>query len=107
MTSNQWRGSNRASRLPSNWTALRGAVLKRDNYSCQIKEPGCQGRATDVDHIQAGDNHRLDNLRAACRTCHQSKSSREGNEAKARLRAARYRRKPTHPGRRNQGGRDG
>lgn len=103
-----WEGSGRKGRLPTNWTALRRAVLKRDNYSCQIKEPGCQGRATDVDHIQAGDDHRLANLQAACRTCHQAKSSREGNQAKARLRAARFRKKPTHPGRLNkETGRDG
>lgn len=102
MTSNQWRGSSRAKRLPSNWPSIRMAVLKRDNYSCQIKEPGCDGRATDVDHIKAGDDHRLENLQAACRTCHQDKSSKEGNQAKAALRAARYRNKPTHPGRLNK-----
>lgn len=102
MTSNQWRGSGRAQRLPSNWTALRGAVLKRDNYSCQIKGPSCLGRATDADHIQAGDDHRLSNLQASCRTCHQAKSSKEGNEAKAALRAARFRKPPRHPGRRSR-----
>jgi len=106
--SNKWRGSNRASRLPSNWTALRRAVLKRDNNSCQIQEPGCLGRATEVDHIQAGDDHRLSNLQAACRACHAAKSGREGNAAKARLRAARFRKKPTHPGRlKKETGRDG
>lgn len=30
--SNKWRGSNRASRLPSNWTALRRAVLTTTTY---------------------------------------------------------------------------
>lgn len=100
VNNNQWSGSNRSQRLPSNWAALRAAILKRDNYLCQLRWSGCDGQATDVDHIKAGDDHRPENLQAACRSCHKKKSSNEGNQAKAALRAARFRKKPAHPGRR-------
>ncbi|WP_372907157.1 HNH endonuclease [Saccharopolyspora indica] len=97
--SNRWRGSNRGSRLPGNWASLRKSALSRDNHRCQIRGPRCEGRATEVDHIKAGDDHRLVNLQSVCTTCHKSKSSQEGHQARAALRAARFRKKPAHPGR--------
>jgi 5-methylcytosine-specific restriction protein A len=101
MTSNKWRGSNRASRLPSNWASLRRLALKRDDFKCRL----CGGTEDlEVDHIERGDNHALENLRTLCRTCHKGKSSKEGNQAKAAMRAARFRKKPAHPGRRQSGG---
>lgn len=99
MRENGWSSSNRRSRLPGNWSALRRQVLRRDQNTCQLKLAGCETKATEVDHIIAGDNHELTNLRAACKKCHQQKSSAEGNQAKAAIRAARFRKKPGHPGR--------
>ena len=100
MPSGSWGTSDRRSRLPGNWfSSIRPAVLKRDGYRCQLKLAGCLGKATDVDHIKPGDDHSMTNLQAACKTCHQQKSSDEGNRAKAALRAARFRKKPVHPGR--------
>jgi len=57
----------------SEWKALRDAALKRDRNQCQA--PGCQRRATHVDHIQTRPavGHLtpadvLTNLRSLCAT---------------------------------------
>jgi 5-methylcytosine-specific restriction protein A len=89
-----WATSTRRSRLPSNWDTIRAYVLHRDDWRCQIRGPRCAGRASDVDHIERGDNHAVKNLQAACRPCHASKSSREGRAAKASPKRA----PETHPG---------
>nr|WP_132120521.1 HNH endonuclease signature motif containing protein [Actinocrispum wychmicini] len=98
-----WTSSSRKSRLPAGWTALRLAVLKRDRFTCQIQGPDCTTHATEVDHLVAGEDHRLENLRAVCSVCHGEKSAQEGNRAKARLRALRRRPADRHPGIRAQG----
>ena len=89
-----WQQSRRRERLPANWQQLRRAVMHRDQRTCQLRYPGCQIRATDVDHITPGDDHRLDNLQAACRRCHATKSAREGVAAKQ----PRTRPPEAHPG---------
>ena len=77
-----WQTSQRRQRLPADWRNRRDIVLTRDNHTCQLRYDGCQQRATEVDHIQRGDKHDLNNLQAVCRSCHATKSAREGNEAK-------------------------
>ena len=69
---------NRKERLPSNWNSLRARVLRRDDNKCQL----CGALASQVDHIIPNDDHTLSNLRSLCRSCHQVKSSSEGNAAK-------------------------
>jgi 5-methylcytosine-specific restriction endonuclease McrA len=72
-----WHGSTRRLRLPSNWAALRTTVLDRDAL-CRV----CLREvATEVDHIDPGDDHSLSNLRGICHGCHATKSGREGWEA--------------------------
>lgn len=93
-----WSSSDRRTRLPKNWHALRACILKRDKYRCQIRLEGCSVIATDVDHIARGDNHSLENLRAACSGCHKKKTQAEAQEARRRKRAARYRPIERHPG---------
>ncbi|MEV4492712.1 HNH endonuclease [Micromonospora coxensis] len=107
-----WEGSTRRERLPKNWPALRARVLKRDGYVCQFVWRNERGRmeqcgkpATEVDHIRPGDDHSMENLRAACHACHQYKSSREGGsvggQVVARMRRetnGRFRRTEQHPG---------
>ena len=83
-----WATSDRSRRLPgsSTWARIRAAVLDRDQHLCQINGTGCRLIATEVDHIVAGDDHRLENLQAACRPCNQAKAQQESAEARRRYR---------------------
>ena len=93
-----WSTSDRRQRLPRNWSALRRRVLARDKWcrKCGLN------LSAEVDHIQPGDNHALDNLAGVCTPCHRRKSSTEGGQASARSRAAmaalRKRPPEPHPG---------
>lgn len=74
-------------------------MLKRDRGVCQIRGPRCIVRAVEVDHVLAGDNHDMTNLRAVCTRCHASKSAQEG--AAARKAQGKYndrRQREQHPG---------
>ena len=78
-----WQGSTRRARLPKDWNTRRLVVLKRDQGICHLC--GRPGSDT-VDHVIAGDDHSLTNLRAVHQNvepyCHRYKSSTEGHEAK-------------------------
>jgi 5-methylcytosine-specific restriction enzyme A len=95
----RWSSSDRKERLPANWTALRLRVLRRDRYECQWREDGvpCRHPANQVDHIERGDDHSLENLQALCQWHHARKSSAEGRAAQ-RPRASRRRTEERHPG---------
>ncbi|WP_459963617.1 HNH endonuclease [Nocardia sp. IFM 10818] len=84
--------------MPADWPSRRAEVLRRDGYACQLRLRGCQGAASDVDHIVRGNDHRLENLQAACTKCHAKKSSAEGIARQRQLRARRYRPTERHPG---------
>lgn len=68
-----WAGSDRRSRLPANWAAIRRRVLRRDRLcrNC-LAEP-----STEVDHIVHGDNHTMANLQGLCSACHLAKTLAE------------------------------
>lgn len=87
-----WQGTTRRERLPSDWSTRRLIVLKRDKGICYIC--GKAGADT-VDHVLAGDDHSLSNLRPVHdRTpphCHRFKTSREANAAKGGNRVRRRR----------------
>jgi len=54
-------------------------TLRRANWRCEIRLEGCQGAASETDHIDqaAGDpNHAR--LRAACASCHSKVTARQG-----------------------------
>lgn len=93
-----WSSSDRRARLPQDWDSRRASVLRRDSFRCKIAGAGCSGIATEVDHIRRGDDHRLENLRAVCRSCHRKKSQAEALEAQRRKRELRYRPQERHPG---------
>lgn len=98
-----WANSDRRSRLPADWPAIRRRVLKRDGYRCTHTDEGvrCSQPATDVDHIVRGDNHTESNLRSLCSGHHRTKSSSEGGAASAASRReirSRFRRVEPHPG---------
>lgn len=58
-------------------------MLERDGHRCQIGYGDiCVGTANQVDHIGDRDDHRLENLRAACGPCHQRRSSQQGRAAR-------------------------
>ncbi|MFV8233066.1 HNH endonuclease [Mycolicibacterium fortuitum] len=93
-----WYSSDRRNGLPKNWPALRKRILERDNHLCQIQGPRCLVAASDVDHIQRGNDHAEDNLQSACSPCHLDKTSAESVARRKQLREARYRRPDRHPG---------
>lgn len=98
-----WAGSDRRSRLPDNWAVLRLRILRRDGHRCTAEDLDgvrCPERATDVDHVRPGDDHRDTNLTSLCSHHHAVKSSREGAQAlaaKKRRNAAKFDRRETHP----------
>ncbi|AXH70206.1 HNH endonuclease [Streptomyces phage Haizum] len=100
----RWEGSDRRSRLPADWPKVRLRVLRRDGGQCTaLNEAGerCVEVATDVDHIEPGDDHSMGNLRSLCAWHHRKKSGAEGAAAKAaRQRALRkkFSRAEQHPG---------
>ena len=90
---------DRAERLPVDWRQRRLVVLERDGHRCTVTMRDgtrCTDRATEVDHIVAGDDHDLSNLRAICHWHHARKSSAEGNAA--RRRPSTKRPAEAHPG---------
>lgn len=110
----QWQNSSRHDRLPPDWAKLRRLVLKRDHEECQAPmrtgtskasdgtgKTVCGDEATDVDHIEPGDDHSLGNLQALCDWHHKKKSGLEGAAAVNRKRRAikkKFRRTESHPG---------
>jgi len=96
-----WETSNRLSRLPRDWQARRLRALVRDGYRCQHRDAErgllCARRATDVDHVERGDDHDLANLRSLCSWHHGQKSGREGAAARAERDLPRRRPAEVHP----------
>lgn len=96
-----WAGSTRRQRLPAGWnTTIRTAVFARDGDVCHVcGRPG----ADEVDHLDAGDDHSLDNLapihgRRTRLRCHSAKSGSEGGRAAAARRPSTRRPEEPHPG---------
>lgn len=100
MTSGKWRSSNRKAELPHDWPRIRREILTRAGHRCEWIEHGarCPARATDVDHVVAGDDHSAGNLRALCGEHHKRKTQADAGAGRARARARL--RLPTgrHPG---------
>lgn len=94
-----WETSHRRYRLPYNWSQIRRAVLEEANWVCEIQmSDRCLGTASEVDHINRGDDHSRGNLRAACFRCHAKKSSQEGAAARRRKKDLAKRPPERHPG---------
>lgn len=81
-----WEGSTRRRRLPPDWETIRRRILRRDGWRCTAVDDGrrCSRPASDVDHVQHGDDHRPSNLASLCSYHHRKKSSAEGNAARER-----------------------
>lgn len=96
-----WETSRRRYLLPANWEQIRLPVLQDADWICELQYRGiCVGTASEVDHINRGDDHSRSNLRAVCYRCHAKKSSAEGISRKRELRALRTRPAERHPGHR-------
>ena len=97
-----WSSSNRASRLPRSWGAIRSRVLRRDGHRCvatMLDGSRCVERAIDVDHIVPGDDHRFANLQSLCGWHHKQKTGAESAAARRRHpRERRARPAESHPG---------
>jgi 5-methylcytosine-specific restriction protein A len=72
----QYKVVTRRDRLPADWNTRRIVVLNRDKYICYLCDDDSV-KATDVDHVVAGDDHSLTNLKAAHRWCHQVKTGND------------------------------
>ena len=97
----EWARSNRQASLPDNWKKVRGRRLIMDSYLCQINGRGCTDKATEVDHMNGPNDHRLTSLQSVCETCHKGKTNRESHVQKAAKRAeieSRFKRDDGHPG---------
>lgn len=99
-----WAGSDRRSRLPDDWPERVAFVRERAGGQCENRLPGrnggrfrCIRPGAECDHINRGDDHSYVNLQWLCKTCHAVKSSREGNEAKAAIKAQGTRPPEQHP----------
>lgn len=85
-----WATSDRRGRLPRDWVQRRQEVFRIHSRQCYIAEGGrrCTAEATEVDHVNAGDDHSYENLRPICHQHHKSKSSSEGWRAMNRKKKA-------------------
>lgn len=95
-------GSWRSTARPVDWPARVAAVIERDRV-CQwpINDHGhlC-GNPHDLecDHIGDPRDHRLENLRALCRTHHRRRTAQQAAAARRRNRTPRNRPPEKHPG---------
>lgn len=82
--------------------ANRKRIFKRDNHTCQVRGPRCNGQAQHLDHKDntlTGAAYDADtNLQAACAPCNQWKAAHEGNAARAAKRARLRLPEDPHPG---------
>lgn len=78
------------------WQQLRKRILSRDGGLCQIKGPGCEYVAREVDHIigkakassmgwTRAQTDAETNLQSACKPCHSAKSEAESAAARGRV----------------------
>lgn len=96
-----WESSDRAQRLPSDWSVRREFVRARAGGRCEgVLRDGsrCEAVGVECDHIERGDDHQVENLQWLCSWHHKRKT---GIEARAELSALRARCEPRprpHPG---------
>jgi len=88
-TRKPWDGKRTASSRLVNtaaWRKVRAQVLKRDRNRCQIRDDGCTGEASQVDHIVnvGAGGAPLDprNVQAVCARCNARKAGREATVAR-------------------------
>ena len=104
----QWASSKRPGRRGFSKSVAR-KILKRDDYECQLRYPGCLVEATIADHVlgwadatAAGwapeDIDDPGNGQAACSHCSSQKTRAEAARGRARRAASGKRPTEPHPG---------
>jgi 5-methylcytosine-specific restriction protein A len=77
---NRQRGTPADRGYDQAWRLLRLKILIRDGWQCQLRRPGCIGKATEVDHIvplsKGGQRLDASNAQAACKPCNSGKRDR-------------------------------
>jgi len=95
-----WETSDRHDFLPPDWSAIRKKVLDRDGWRCRWILPSgarCPRKATDVDHMGARDDHRLERLRSLCHDHHEKVTLKQAFAGRARKKPPK-RPEERHPG---------
>lgn len=65
------------------WKHARLACLRRANWRCEIRLEGCQGAASQADHVdQLANDPDHKRLRAACKSCHGKVTAQQGKGAR-------------------------
>ena len=68
-----------AQRYGADWRRARLECLRAARWKCEIRMDGCQGAASEVDHVDgAGNDPGHKHLRAACKSCHAKVTARQG-----------------------------
>lgn len=101
--SGRWADSTSRDELPPDWPQLRDAARRRAGGRCEGRDRGirCPRPGTDCDHVKPrwqGGTHELSNLQWLCPSCHKRKTGREAAQARAAIRARRFRPPEPHPG---------
>lgn len=103
--SGKWADSTSRDDLPPDWPQRRDAVRRRAGGRCERRGrtgTRCRRPGSECDHIKPrwlGGTHELDNLQWLCPPCHARKTTAEAAQARAVIRARRYRKPEPHPGR--------
>ena len=79
-----WNTSDRRSRLPKNWEAIRQATKRRAGDRCEWAEGGtrCTSKGSECDHIDGNDDHAR--TQWLCMPHHKVKTQREAQAARFR-----------------------
>lgn len=68
----------------SAWRHAREACMRRANWKCELRYDGCQGAASQADHIYGlANDPKHEHLRAVCKSCHGKRTSQQGRGARA------------------------
>jgi 5-methylcytosine-specific restriction protein A len=91
-------GWNSKRALPKDWGARKLRVWREKGRVCALQYDGCEGYATEVDHIDGNEDHRIVNLQPVCSRCHDVKTKRQSKVAARKKADLLHPREEKHPG---------
>lgn len=93
-------GWNPKRTLPRDWKARKRRVFETKGRVCALQFDGvCVGYATEVDHVDDNDDHRIENLQPVCCDCHDVKTREQAASAARSKANLLHPREEKHPGR--------